>query len=1507
MSFKNGSVVDNNNLKFFELRKYLVSNENNGINCISIDNSKQYVFISNENQLIVISIDHLLNFVWNKSVINEIIDKFEHFSIGLNFCAHLISISAKGFGTKAAVCGSVDENDFPFITFFDLNSIYENQNNSTAYSRINLMNSRGFVTDIVWHPEICDNHFGCVLTDGSVFIISIGDIQTKTTTILCYMSSPFNAMSLCWSPKGKQIVIGFKNGYFSQYKIAQHLQEVKRTVLVNNMNDYNVIAIKWIVSSLFAIACTKDVNESEKDTHIIVVSTPSKGLAQFVDFGAICLDNFETNQIYRINLLHFENMILCSSSVASDVAVIGCDPSKDISSPDNWCQWMLDDSSRIDFPMDRDGNDTYSRGFSISRGTQNTYKISSNEVYGGVNCPLLMVYNSSGLLLSYLIVVKSGDIKAPEAPNIVKTTVKPSVTSQTTTNTSTPKQSSITFNPQKSSVITNPNIPSFGSPFTPIVSSTLTESKATTNPTQQQMLQMNQISRIKTQSIPTQQSLSEDICAQKSNSLNLTQIDINSETNDNSSTLSANDLYRDAITEQINEFNKLMSATKKKFSQIKAKIGEKEEEVKLRKNTRLIEDVLEEIKENFKNCSKDTTTLQSSLIESFSLVEDAKSIIDRNSDPKYRFLLKERALDPITARRMEEINSLNEYITIQLRELDAKFEQEWYEWLEKRKSDKNSKSLTRIRSNTSCEMIYKSLANNQRVINCLRFQIEKLEGFSSPPKMKIKNSLIKGLKNESSNRKDIEKLAHSLKQSSIIDKSDQPFIDRVFKLKTFPEEKKSNLREFLENRPNVPIRRSVNVINSSSSRFISAIEKLKEKQKSLNVKKPESVSNVSNEIKLKISNNLDFNDNKTLNPSNVDRIVANEIVAKKSEKPINETIQKLDLKLPLQTFSLASNSSKQLFPSLTQDLSKSTAIKSTDSLQNASKPLVKPLVKQLSITPLIGDKNSSKTSQNTSQSLSLNKTKSQSTEKEDTVPELSPISNNSSKTVSFGNTTIINPIENIPESNDFKLDTITECTENSENVGLPAVNTSPFAAFKGFGGNVSSNDTVMPKLTFNLKTTADLFSLSTDSEKSQKSNESLPKYEDISPPTTPQKTNPNKEQEIEANLTESESSKPLSILKTTLTANPLNLNKENDGQKSSDESNAVIEKISDSIPTSTEKSISAITLSSEPTIVTSSVVTNISSSIPTTITTMPSLISSTLPESAINTSKQLFGSEPQISQKSEPISSPFSQTSFSQTPFASNSFSFGNIPSNSSNTTTFGQGFSFGGSTGFNSSDPKVTTTSSSGSLGFGQTNPLNSLSFCGLGGGPSPENANKNVFGGNFSIAQQTSQFTSTSQSSPFNVKPSSGGTFSGSFSSGSGVAQTGFGAFQQQNPQQSSPIFGSSPVFGGSSPAFGSLPSFGAQTQQSSFGSSPTFGGAPALGSLNSSFGSSQTTTGFGGSGFANPSNNSLTFGAIASTVQQTQQTSPFSSQSPFNSTQNTFGPSDQSQGFSFTQRRK
>ncbi|CAN7992557.1 unnamed protein product [Ixodes pacificus] len=287
--------------------------------------------------------------------------------------------------------------------------------------------------------------------------------------------------------------------------------------------------------------------------------------------------------------------------------------------------------------------------------------------------------------------------------------------------------------------------------------------------------------------------------------------------------------------------------------------------------------------------------------------------------------------------------------------------------------------------------------------------------------------------------------------------------------------------------------------------------------------------------------------------------------------------------------------------------------------------------------------------------------------------------------------------------------------------------------------------------------------------------------------------------------------------------------------------------------------------------------------------------------------------------------------SFGQSPGAAVSASspFGNmmaaVPASSAGTSLFGQKTSFGmgqastslfgGSqgqpslfggqsaapafgqpqtTGGFGQQPQDQQAAGSGSGLFATSGPG---FLSGLGSKPASDTSNKNVFGGSSSFGasgQASGKATiggflsfhaglfgnrgaSSFGASAFGggTATSGGGAFSGggsfSLSGGGSVAQTGFGAFQQQQTPPKPAAFGGAPAFGGS-PTFGGPPQFGG---------SPTFGSSPAFGA--SPFGASQSPqqqqqqlpqaqqpTGF--SAFGNVEG--PTFGALAAQGSPTQQ---------------------------------
>ncbi|XP_074655858.1 uncharacterized protein LOC141909341 [Tubulanus polymorphus] len=225
-------------------------------------------------------------------------------------------------------------------------------------------------------------------------------------------------------------------------------------------------------------------------------------------------------------------------------------------------------------------------------------------------------------------------------------------------------------------------------------------------------------------------------------------------------------------------------------------------------------------------------------------------------------------------------------------------------------------------------------------------------------------------------------------------------------------------------------------------------------------------------------------------------------------------------------------------------------------------------------------------------------------------------------------------------------------------------------------------------------------------------------------------------------------------------------------------------------------------------------------------------------------------------------------TSFNQNSTSTGGGLFGAAPSQQNN--SFGRPATFGQTGSSNSaaaaSNPVFGTST------FGQSQPQQSSVFgggdsssnsgglfggngggvFGLGGLPSAENANKNVFGQPTQF-QQTSSNASLFGSGAANPVASPVSSPQGSFTQGrSNIAQQGFGL--SNKPAAASGGFGAAPVFG-SPVAFGTPPSFGGAASPSGgvFGSSSaTFG---AMSSPSSGvFGGGGASGGVGaGGGFA------------------------------------------------------
>ena len=75
--------------------------------------------------------------------------------------------------------------------------------------------------------------------------------------------------------------------------------------------------------------------------------------------------------------------------------------------------------------------------------------------------------------------------------------------------------------------------------------------------------------------------------------------------------------------------------------------------------------------------------MQGRTVETFEWAEEAKSRDVRNKDPRYQRLLKARALDPLSQKKLSSVQSKFMYLEQQMDEVNTKLDMEWDAHLEK--------------------------------------------------------------------------------------------------------------------------------------------------------------------------------------------------------------------------------------------------------------------------------------------------------------------------------------------------------------------------------------------------------------------------------------------------------------------------------------------------------------------------------------------------------------------------------------------------------------------------------------------------------------------------------------------------------------------------------------------------------------------------------------------------------------------------------------------------------
>lgn len=251
---------------------------------------------------------------------------------------------------------------------------------------------------------------------------------------------------MAWSPKGKQIAIGFRNGdivTFSPLDTNSPKQHIPKPPQVG---DASVISIIWLSNSVFYGIYTAPGDRSPEaaQKHFLTIRDAKTNAAVQMQFetpyyptpalrppGAfpVVLRNWDPAKL----------LIFISDSTSGDIGVVGSLTEKG-SDDETWCNLSLEETSTPSLPLDKDDNDTFPLALELDVTSSD-----SNDAK-----PILYLYASDGTLQAWSISNNKGNEGVPY-PGLVSASAPASAN----TNSSLAEESMVTDKPAP---------PSFGQP-----------------------------------------------------------------------------------------------------------------------------------------------------------------------------------------------------------------------------------------------------------------------------------------------------------------------------------------------------------------------------------------------------------------------------------------------------------------------------------------------------------------------------------------------------------------------------------------------------------------------------------------------------------------------------------------------------------------------------------------------------------------------------------------------------------------------------------------------------------------------------------------------------------------------------------------------------------------------------------------------------------------------------------------------------------------------------------
>ncbi|XP_026461491.1 nuclear pore complex protein Nup214-like [Ctenocephalides felis] len=266
------------------------------------------------------------------------------------------------------------------LQFYDVTSYYKQT--IVLVSEVRLPSP---LLQMSWNPCIA-NVVAATLENGTLWSCEFGNGPKINST-----ENDVQALSLSWSPKGKQIVIGTKSGTLCQFK--PDLKPVK-TISVSDMKG-SIISVQWLSNDQFA-ATFLDSSDPKNPPNVVIINASKSGQIYSINYDEVCYSsrNCTPKSIYFIHQQSWSLLFVLSVN-SIEVGLLAGIIAQDVC---NWEQWFLADDARAELPL-VGRYESFMCGYALDTGSTKQITIGNNKTLQPM--PMLHLLTDHGFLISF--------------------------------------------------------------------------------------------------------------------------------------------------------------------------------------------------------------------------------------------------------------------------------------------------------------------------------------------------------------------------------------------------------------------------------------------------------------------------------------------------------------------------------------------------------------------------------------------------------------------------------------------------------------------------------------------------------------------------------------------------------------------------------------------------------------------------------------------------------------------------------------------------------------------------------------------------------------------------------------------------------------------------------------------------------------------------------------------------------------------------------------------------